>query len=156
MGSVLLPGEQGPGLDASFEMNGESIRLTAGAGELGTWSHREFDVAPSGKGTFRLDLGDDTVLFTPSSPSKFAEALHVPLQPEAPVEERPAPKRGRGGRVHTDQQVDVDAAIDELIAEVTPTGKPKSDDVLSKPLLGLILIVSGAIMVGLIGMTLTL
>lgn len=152
MGSVLLPGEQGPGLDASFELTGDSVRLSAGVEELGTWSQREFDVAPSGKGTFRLDLGSESVLFTPSSPSRFAEALHVPLQPEAPVEEEAAPKKGRGGRVHTGKKVDVDAALEQWIADVTP-GKQKSDDVLSKPLLGLILVVSIAIMAGLIGMT---
>lgn len=142
-GSVLLPGEEGPGLDAAFEMSDETVRLLAGSEELGTWEHAEFDVSPSGKGAFRIGLGSEEVFFAPASPSSFAEAMHVPLQPEATEDSaRETPK------------YDIDAAIDEAIANVKPLRDVgDEDDILSKPLLATIVAVSGALMAGLVGMT---
>ena len=159
VGSVLLPGESGPGLEASFQMDDEQVKLVAGVDELGTWSPRECDIVPSGRGSFRLALGGEELIFTPSSPSSFAEAMQLPLQPQsiepstnptpatsvAVIEEPPAPK------------YDYDAAIDELVAKVKPLKSiDDEDDILSKPLLGMILVIAGALMVGLIGMTLML
>ena len=141
-GSVLLPGEQGPGLNASFEMDDESVKLYAGDEELGAWEQTDFDVVPSGKGAFRIALAGEEVFFTPSSPSSFAEAMHVPLQPEPSKGEEEKPK------------YDIDAAIDEAIANVKPLTDPNAnDDILSKPLLTTIVVVSGALMAGLVGMT---
>jgi hypothetical protein len=146
-------------------MDDDQVTLLAGVDELGTWSPRECDIAPTGKGAFRLALGGEELIFTPSSPSSFAEALQLPLQPEtikpstnpvptpapaaAPVavdvEEPPAPK------------YDYDAAIDELVAQVKPLKSINDeDDILSKPMLATIMVVAGALMVGLIGMTLML
>ena len=139
LGSVMLPGEQGPGLEASVEMADDQVRMYTGSEELGTWQHEEFGVSPSGKGSFQLDLGGEQVFFTPSSPSKFAEAMAVPLQPEQPVDDTP--------------KYDIDAAIDEAIANVMPLKSINDDDdILSKPLLGAIVVVSGALMAGLAGM----
>ena len=135
----MLPGEQGPGLEASVEMAGDEVRMYTGSEELGAWQHEEFAVSPSGKGSFQLDLGGEQVFFTPSSPSKFAEAMAVPLQPEQPADDKP--------------KYDIDAAIDEAIANVMPLRSVNDDDdILSKPLLGAIVVVSGALMAGLAGM----
>jgi hypothetical protein len=139
LGSVMLPGEEGPGLEASVEMGHDRVRMYTGDEELGTWQHDDFDVSPSGKGAFRLDVGGEQVYFTPSSPSKFAEAMEVPLQPEQSVDDKP--------------KYDIDAAIDEAIANVKPlTSVNDDDDILSKPLFGAIVVVSGALMAGLAGM----
>ena len=138
LGSVMLPGEEGPGLAASVEMADEQVRMFSGTEELGTWRHDDFAVSPSGKGSFKLDLGGEQVFFTPSSPSKFAEAMAVPLQPEQSAD---TPK------------YDIDAAIDEAIANVRPlTSINDEDDILSKPILGAIVVVSGALMAGMAGM----
>lgn len=140
-GSVLLPNEQGPGLNASLEIDDSVVSLMAGADALGRWSSSEFDVEPSGKGAFRLALGAEELYFTPSSPAKFAEAMHVPLQPE-PSGAKEKPK------------YDVDAAIDELIAQVRPlTSLDDEDEILSKPLMAGILLASGSLVAGIVGMT---
>ena len=141
-GSLLLPGEQGPGLDAALEMGDDVIRLVAGVDELGTWGAHDLQVEPSGKGAFRLELGTEEVFFTPSSPSSFAEAMHVPLQPEKKVSSK-----------HTAETYDIDAAIDEAIANVKPLRNVNDeDDILSKPLMASIVVVAFALMLGLVGM----
>ena len=142
-GSVLLPGESGPGLQAAFEMQENVVRLVAGADELGTWGANDLDVQPSGKGAFRVSLGSEEVFFTPSSPSSFAEAMHVPLQPEKSAK---AKKKT--------PTYDIDAAIDEAIANVKPLRAPTDeDDILSVPLLTTIVVVAGTLMAGLLGMS---
>ena len=161
VGSVLLPGESGPGLEASFRLDDEQVTLLAGVDELGTWSPRECDIVPSGKGAFRLALGGEELIFTPSSPSSFAEALQLPLQPE-PVRpsKNPAPESAPSPVAVEEPpatRYDYDAAIDELVAQVKPLRSiSDEDDILSKPVLAMILLVAGALMVGLIGMTLML
>lgn len=138
---MLLPGEQGAGLEASVEMGDSGVVLTSGTEQLGSWG--TFNVTPSGKGAFRLDLDDEHVFFTPSSPSSFAEAMQVPLAPEVDSAKEEKPK------------YDIDAAIDEAIANVKPLKSLNDqDDILSKPLLTGILVVSGALMAGLLGMSL--
>lgn len=140
-GSVLLPGEEGPGLQASVEMSDTDVRLLAGADEIGAWSSADLDVKPSGKGAFRLGLGGEEIFFTPSSPAKFAEAMAVPLQPDS-------------GSKKKKQKYDIDAAIDEAIANVKPlTSADGDDDILSAPLLTTIVVVSTGLMAGLIGLT---
>lgn len=140
VGSVMLPGDQGPGLDASVEMEDGDVRLYTGDEELGAWEESDFDVSPSGKGSFRLSLGGELVYFTPSSPSSFAEAMEVPLQVEEP-QEADKPK------------YDIDAAIDEAIANVRPLKSiHDEDDILSKPLVTGIVVISGSLMAGLAGM----
>ncbi len=143
-GSVLLPGEQGQGLSATFEMQDDVVRLTSGSDELGAWGARDFYVEPSGKGAFRIGLGGEELFFTPSSPSSFAEAMHVPLQPESPAKD-------------TKPKYDIDAAIDEAIANVKPLRSINDeDDILSKPLLTTIVVIAGSLMAGLVGMSFVL
>ena len=126
-------------------MTNSAVSLSSGEEQLGTWSLREFDVAPAGKGSFRLELGAEQIVFTPTSPAKFAEAMHVPLQPEASSNAAEEPK------------YDYDAAIDEMIANVKPLKSVNDeDDILSKPLLTGILLVSGALMAGLVSLTVML
>lgn len=139
VGSVMLPGDQGPGLEASVEMGGGDVRLLTGDEQLGAWEENDFDVSPSGKGSFRLNLGGEMVYFTPSSPSSFAEAMEVPLQAEEPQDDKP--------------KYDIDAAIDEAIENVKPLkGINDEDDILSKPLVTGIVVISGSLMAGLAGM----
>jgi hypothetical protein len=146
-GSVLLPGEEGPGLNASIEMESDHIRLTSGEEELGSWGQRDLDVRPSGKGAFSLNLAGEELVFTPSSPSSFAEAMSIPLQPQNADknDEDEGPK------------YDYDAAIDEMIANIKPLrGVNDEDDILSKPVLVTIVTVAAGLMAGLVGMSLLL
>ncbi|GMQ98558.1 MAG: hypothetical protein BMS9Abin17_1076 [Acidimicrobiia bacterium] len=144
---MLLPGESGPGLDASFELGPDFVRLFTGSGDLGTWSDREYHVDPVGKGTFEVKLGSEHVLFTPSSPSAFAEAVTVPLQPE------PQQKKTQSDR----PKYDFDAAIDDVVAQVSSSsGALDEDDILSKPLLFGIVGTAAVLMTGLVGMSLIL
>ncbi len=145
-GAVLLPGETGEGLAASFEMDDASVRLFAGDDELGFWDVASCEVSPTGKGAFAMALGDESLTFSPSSPSAFAEAMTVPLSPE-PTEDG-APERPR---------FDYDAAIDEVIAKVKPLRNPGDDDeILSKPMLVGIVGLSTAVMVGLVATTMVI
>ena len=139
-GAVLLPGETGEGLLASFEMDERSIRLTAGDDELGTWDAGSCDVTPAGKGAFSMALGGESLTFSPTSPSAFAEAMTIPLAPE-PTTDEPSER----------PRFDYDAAIDEVIAHVKPLRDPNDDDdILSKPVLVGIVGVSTALMAGLL------
>ncbi len=145
-GSVLLPGETGAGLHATFEMGDQSINLIAGDDELGTWTRADCDVSPTGNGSFQMNLAGDQVAFTPSSPSAFAEAMSVPLTPESESDERSDRPR-----------FDYDAAIDEVIASVKPLRNPNDDDeILSKPLLVGIVGLSTAVMAGLVTVSMAL
>lgn len=134
-------------MDASLEFGADFVRLFTGSGDLGTWNTQDYDVAPAGKGAFNVDLGGEQVLFTPSSPSAFAEAVTVPLQPE-PKQEAAESERPR---------FDYDAAIDDAVARVT-SAKPSfdEDDILSKPLLFGIVGTAAVLMTGLVGMSLIL
>jgi hypothetical protein len=143
-GSVLLPGENGPGLDAALQVDDDVVKLMVGTEELGEWRQRDFDVQPSGKGAFRVALAGEALFFTPSSPASFAEAMAVPLQPE----------QTKASKSDDDKpKYDIDAAIDELIAQVKPLKSINDeDDILSAPLLTTIMVVAGALMIGLVGM----
>jgi hypothetical protein len=145
-GTVLLPGETGGGLDASFEMDDDLVKLLAGDDELGNWDRAACYVAPSGKGSFQMELAGESVSFTPSSPSAFAEAMAVPLAP--PPQDENQSERPR---------FDYDAAIDEVIAKVKPIRDPHDgDEILSKPMLVGIVGLSTAVMAGLITMSMAL
>jgi hypothetical protein len=116
-GAVLLVGETGEGLPASFEMDERSIRLTSGDDELGTWDADSCDVTPAGKGAFSMALGGESLTFSPTSPSAFAEAMSIPLAPEPIADE--SSERPR---------FDYDAAIDEVIANVKPLRDANEED----------------------------
>lgn len=139
-GAVLLVGETGEGLPASFEMDERTIRLTAGDDELGRWDADSCDVTPAGKGAFAMALGGESLTFSPTSPSAFAEAMAIPLAPE-PTADEPSER----------PRFDYDAAIDEVIANVKPLRDPNDeDDILSKPVLVGIVGLSTAVMAGLL------
>lgn len=145
-GTVLLPGETGGGLDSSFEMDDELVWLMSGDDELGSWDRHTCDVSPSGKGSFQLDLDGESLTFTPSSPSAFAEAMTVPLAPDPQSDERSERPR-----------FDYDAAIDEVIANVKPLRDPNDEDeILSKPMLVGIVGLSTAVMAGLVTISMAL
>jgi len=143
-GSILLSGESDSGVHASFERGTDFIRLFVGDDELGTWDDGETMVMPAGKGAFKLELGGEHLTFSPSSPSAFAEAMAVPLQPEPSsdtAEKKP--------------KYDIDAAIDEAIANVRPLTDPNgADDILSRPMLVGIVGTAAVLMAGLVGMSL--
>lgn len=138
-GAVLLPGETGSGLTASLELDEALVKLLSGDDELGSWDRTSCDVSPSGKGAFDLVLGSESLTFTPTSPSAFAEAMSVPLAPDPTAttkSDRPT--------------FDYDAAIDEVIARVTPDKAANSDgEILSKPMLVGIVGISTMLMAGL-------
>ncbi len=145
-GSVHLAGETGPGLNATIERGTDFVRLLTGDDELGTWSDGDVDVAPTGKGEFKMVLGGEQLTFAPSSPSAFAAAMAVPLQPE------PSSVEGRDKPTY-----DIDAAIDDAIANVRPLTDPNaSDDILSKPMLAGIVGTAAVLVVGLVGMSLVI
>ena len=77
-GTLLLPGEDGPGLDAVLETLEDEVMLTAGAEHLGSWNQTDCKVAPVGEGAFKIVLGGEMVLFTPETPAQFAEAMSDP------------------------------------------------------------------------------
>jgi hypothetical protein len=76
-GTLLLPGEDGPGLDAVLETIEDEITLTAGSEQLGSWSQGECTITSVGQGSFKVVLAGEMVLFTPETPSQFAAALSV-------------------------------------------------------------------------------
>ena len=91
-GTLLLPGEDGPGLDAVLETIEDEIMLTAGTEHLGSWALGECSVTSVGEGAFKLNLGGEMVLFTPATPTQFAEALTDPASDDnvtaSPLAER--------------------------------------------------------------------
>lgn len=77
-GTLLLPGEDGPGLDAVLETLEDEVMLTAGTEHLGSWDQTDCTIAPVGEGAFKMVLGGEMVLFTPETPAQFAEAMSDP------------------------------------------------------------------------------
>lgn len=100
-GTLLLPGEEGPGLAAVLETVEDEIMLTAGNEHLGSWTQERCQVAPVGEGSFKVVLDGEMVLFTPDTPAQFAEALSDPTSDRAteafPLAERIA-AHGKDGR----------------------------------------------------------
>lgn len=74
-GTLLLLGEEGPGLDAVLETVEKDIKLLAGESELGSWAQDDCSITSVGPGSFEMVLGGEVVLFTPDTPRQFAEAL---------------------------------------------------------------------------------
>ena len=77
-GTLLLPGEDEPGLDAVLETIEDEIMLSAGSEQLGSWSQDDCTVTSVGGGAFKILLGGEMVLFTPETPTQFAEVMTVP------------------------------------------------------------------------------
>lgn len=82
-GTLLLPDEEGSGLDAVLETVDTDIKLLTGDQELGSWSQDECEVTPAGDGAFRVALGDEVVLFVPDAPHQFANLMTNEEPPSA-------------------------------------------------------------------------
>jgi len=80
-GTLLLPGEEGPGLAAVLETVEKDVKLLAGESELGSWTQEECTVTSAGRGAFEMVLGGEVVLFTPDTPRQFAEAMAAAVDP---------------------------------------------------------------------------
>ena len=100
-GTLLLPGEEGPGLAAVLETVEDEIMLTAGTEHLGSWTQESCRVAPVGEGSFKVVLDGEEVLFTPETPAQFAEAMSDPTSEDGkalPLAERIAAHAGESTR----------------------------------------------------------
>jgi len=94
-GSLRLPADGGPGLAAHVTVDGGAIAITAGDDHLGAWSAERVFVQRDLNGAFLLTLGGEDLYFTPDSPSDFATAVTVPLQPKRAEERRLEPEPDR-------------------------------------------------------------
>lgn len=74
-GSLRIAGTE-DSLDAVFDVDAGSLRVTAGDHELGTWSLQEIGVARRGSG-LHLDLGGENVVVMMRDQDSFAEAITV-------------------------------------------------------------------------------
>lgn len=137
-GTVLLPGETGMGLHASFEMGSEFVRLIAGDDVIGSWRREECDVARAGDGAFCMGLAGEEVTFMPHSPSAFAHAMVAPFAPR--------PSTGADGKK---EQRDYDAAFAEMTAASNPARHSKEDiDVVPRPMLVALIGILALLMAG--------
>ncbi len=80
-GTLLLPGEEGPGLGAVLETVERDVKLVAGELELGSWAQDDCTVTSAGQGAFEMVLGGEVVMFTPDTPRQFAEAMAASVDP---------------------------------------------------------------------------
>ncbi len=143
---MLLPGEVGAGLSASIELGPDFIRLFAGDDDLGTWRQRDCEVTPDGNGSYVMVLDGEQVTFTPTSPLAFAEAVPVSLQSETVLRE---------GDELEGTTYDLDAAIDDVVAQVRHLNDT-DDEILSKPMLVGIVTVATVLIAGLVALSLTI
>lgn len=139
-GEVLLPGETGDGHHALFEIDEDFVCLVIGESEIGSWGRDQCGASPTGRGSFLMNLGGEELLFTPSSPATFAEALDVPYVAEPrpePEDEVEKPK------------YDFDAALDEIAVHTQREHEMGDGDILSKgvyvSIVGLSTVVIGAL-----------
>ncbi len=142
-GTLLLPGEQGPGLDAVLETIEDEVMLTAGSEHLGSWAHDECRVTPVGEGSFKVVLGGEMVLFTPETPAQFAEAMTDPSDEFAatasPLAERIAAQGGH--------KADPDAKPDKIMPLISVA---KGDEIFGRTVVTMIIAVSSVLIVALL------
>jgi hypothetical protein len=145
-GTLLLPGEDGPGLDAVLETIEDEIMLTAGSEQLGSWSQGECTVTSVGEGSFKVVLGGEMVLFTPETPNQFAEALSVASDEDA-VTATPLAERivAQGG--NKSEQKAKPEKIMPLISVA------KGDEVFGRTVVTMIIAVSAVLIVALMVLT---
>jgi hypothetical protein len=144
-GTLLLPGEDGPGLDAVLETIEDEIMLTAGSEQLGSWSQGECTVTSVGEGSFKVVLGSEMVLFTPETPNQFAEALKVAEDEDAatatPLATRIAAQGGK-----SDQK----AKPEKIMPLISVS---KGDEVFGRTVVTMIIAVSAVLIVALMVLT---
>lgn len=144
-GTLLLPGEDGPGLDAVLETIEDEIMLTAGSEQLGSWSQGECTVTSVGEGSFKIVLGGEMVLFTPETPNQFAEALTV-VSDEDAVTATPLAARiaAQGG------QSDQKPKQEKIMPLISVA---KGDEVFGRTVVTMIIAVSAVLIVALMVLT---
>ncbi|HHC08820.1 MAG TPA: hypothetical protein ENK55_08900 [Actinobacteria bacterium] len=144
-GDLLLPGED-DGLVADVKVDGDELRLETGDELLGVWRDGEYRVDVERAGEFRLALGGEQVVFKPESPSSFAAAMAVPLQP--PTESKPTRAERKAGR-RQERAAAVPDVVEEydLIAQVRPVRDLTTDDDFISPALMRTIVVLSAVVV---------
>lgn len=120
-GDIRLPGDGGAPLPATMVLDHEQFTLQAGAEVLGSWSQSSVVVQRDRDGAFLMSLGGEDVYFKPASPSEFATAVTLPLQPE------PAKAKARSER--EERSTDDDIAL----PEVKPLRSVDDDDDILSP-----------------------
>lgn len=139
-GDIRLPGDGGAPLPATMILDHDQFTLHAGEEILGSWKQSTVVVQRDRDGAFLMSLGGEDVYFKPVSPSEFATAVTLPLQPE-PANDRakPEPKR-----TETD---------DIALPEVQPLRSvDDDDDILSPRLLTGIVTLSVFVVLAVFGM----
>ena len=144
-GTLLLPGEDGPGLDAVLETIEDEITLTAGSEQLGSWSQGECTVTSVGEGSFKVVLGGEMVLFTPETPSQFAEALTVAEDEDVVTATPLAARIAAQGR-----QSDQKKKQEKIMPLISVT---KGDEVFGRTVVTMIIAVSAVLIVALMVLT---
>jgi hypothetical protein len=79
-GSLRIPGEPGPGLHVVIDLNDETIRLRAAAGELGSWPRTQvrLNALPDG---FHLRAEGEEVILDVDDDAEFAVAYGLTNAP---------------------------------------------------------------------------
>jgi len=146
-GDLLLPGEAGPGLSATFELDGGTITMTVGDDHLGSWQSSAVLVQRDRNGAFLMTLGGEDLYFTPQSPAEFATAVTVPLQAEAP---KPESKRERKKRRREEEKES--GAGDQPVREVQPP-RPSSneDDIITGSMFAGIVVLAVVLVIAALG-----
>jgi hypothetical protein len=143
-GTLLLPGEEGPGLAAVLETIEADVKLLTGAEELGSWNLDECNVTDVGKGSFKVVLGGEMVLFKPDTPIQFAEALSIPLEP--------APKSTPlAARIEAQSEGKKKKQAEP--AKIEPLKSVGKDDILGRTVMFLVMAVSCVLIVALLALT---
>lgn len=145
-GVLLLPGEEGPGLDAVLETVATDVKLLSEAEELRSWNQDECNVSSAGHGKFKVVLGGEMVLFTPETPIQFAEAMTVPQEPEV----KSIPLAARIDAQHHGKKKKAEPA------KIEPLKSVGKDDMLGRTAMFMIMAVSGALIAALLLLTSTL
>lgn len=147
-GTLLLPGEEGPGLDAVLETLERDVTLVAGESELGSWAQGDCKVTSTGQGAFEMVLGGEVVLFTPDTPRQFAEAMLASIDPDGTsmpfavrIESEPKGKKKRKPAEET---------------RIRPRKSAGRDEVLGGPITFLIVAVSGILIVALLMLSMSI
>ena len=142
-GTLLLPGEDGLGLDAVLETVEDEVMLTAGAEHLGSWNQDDCAVTPVGEGSFKVILGGEMVLFTPETPTQFAEAMIDPSGDDtvtaSPLAERIA-AQGEGSSDRKKKQ-------DKVMPLISVA---KGDEIFGRTVVTMIIAVSSVLIVALL------
>lgn len=79
-GSLRMPGEPGPGLVVHVDLDRETLRLSAGASEIGRWSLDEIRVNAMDDG-FHVRAEGEEIVLDVAKDAEFAVALGLRTAP---------------------------------------------------------------------------